>query len=371
MLLSIKEFPESLGGIGPGATQSNALKVFLPITVSEGGVHLRDGPEVLSFENVYHEPRRQRARTNLSVNKQVKYKLLKTEVHKLQDGSSGNDKEVILEKLLTLKVVDVQRLSKMPDFRMILGHLEMMLCAQFEDPYQAVYSPAFRYNSTKYRGVPSKVYDKDKLPHEPGFWLDDINNAATDGAPSDIENSETSRTDVDEDGDDDSGAFGALLKDSKSLNTPYLAIMNAQAEAYLPDILYLYSHLVPQDLINDDQDVDAGSEESGDDAESLSITGALTSARWTWTWTRTSRSSISMGKAHNEAILEKLLSLEVADEPDVAFPKEGETEYCPCVGNRTMEAAQQHIIAWATSALAAVHAYQRISDEFEEGIDAS
>ncbi|PNP82390.1 hypothetical protein FNYG_04099 [Fusarium nygamai] len=47
----------------------------------------------------------------------MKYKLLKTEVHKLQDGSPGNDKEAILEKLLTLEVADVQRLSKMPDFK--------------------------------------------------------------------------------------------------------------------------------------------------------------------------------------------------------------------------------------------------------------
>lgn len=48
---------------------------------------------------------------------------------------------------------------------------------------------------------------------------------------------------------------------------PYLAIMSAQAEAYFPDILHLYSHLFPQDLINYDQDVNAGSEESGEDAE--------------------------------------------------------------------------------------------------------
>ncbi|KAF5644201.1 uncharacterized protein FTJAE_2890 [Fusarium tjaetaba] len=99
----------------------------------------------------------------------MKCKLLKAEVHKLQDGSPGNDKEAILKKLLTLEVADVQRLSKMPDFKMILGHLEMMLCVQSENPYQAVYSPAFRCNSTKYLGVTFKVCDKDKLPHEPGF----------------------------------------------------------------------------------------------------------------------------------------------------------------------------------------------------------
>ncbi|PNP82389.1 hypothetical protein FNYG_04098 [Fusarium nygamai] len=45
--------------------------------------------------------------------------------------------------------------------------------------------------------------------------------------------------------------------------------MNAQAEAYFPDILHLYSHLVPQDLLNDDQEVNAGSEESGGDVESV------------------------------------------------------------------------------------------------------
>ncbi|PNP82388.1 hypothetical protein FNYG_04097 [Fusarium nygamai] len=100
-----------------------------------------------------------------------------------------------------------------------------------------------------------------------------------------------------------------------------------------------------------------------------------------------------MGKAHNEAhnevILEKLLSLEVANVqrlsqmPDFrslckrrmnlvwSSPKEGETEYCPWVGNRTMEAAQQHIIAWATSALKVVHVCQRMRDEFEDGIDSN
>ncbi|KAF4414831.1 hypothetical protein FACUT_13916 [Fusarium acutatum] len=45
--------------------------------------------------------------------------------------------------------------------------------------------------------------------------------------------------------------------------------MNAQAEAYFPDILHLYNHLVPQLPVNDDQDVNAGSEESGDDVESV------------------------------------------------------------------------------------------------------
>ncbi|KAF5719342.1 hypothetical protein FMUND_4723 [Fusarium mundagurra] len=91
----------------------------------------------------------------------------------------------------------------------------------------------------------------------------------------------------------------------------------------------------------------------------------------------------------NEVIPEKLLSLEFTDVrhlsqmPDFRSlckrrmklmwrsPKEGETEYCPCVGNRTMEAAQQHIIAWATSALKAIHACQRMRDMFEDGVDSN
>ncbi|KAG5752101.1 hypothetical protein H9Q70_005279 [Fusarium xylarioides] len=90
-----------------------------------------------------------------------------------------------------------------------------------------------------------------------------------------------------------------------------------------------------------------------------------------------------------EAILEKLLSLEVADVrhlsqmPDFRSlckrlmrlmwrsPKEGETEYCPWVGNRTMEAAQQHIIAWATSALKSVHACQHMRYIFEDRVDSN
>ncbi|RBQ69880.1 hypothetical protein FVER14953_20886 [Fusarium verticillioides] len=47
----------------------------------------------------------------------MKYKLLKAEVYKLQDGSPGNDEEAILKKLLTLEVADVKSLSKMPDFK--------------------------------------------------------------------------------------------------------------------------------------------------------------------------------------------------------------------------------------------------------------
>lgn len=49
MLLLIKEFPESLGDMGSGTTHVNGLKVFPPITVSEGGVHLCDALEVLSL----------------------------------------------------------------------------------------------------------------------------------------------------------------------------------------------------------------------------------------------------------------------------------------------------------------------------------
>ncbi|KAF5598983.1 hypothetical protein FPCIR_2629 [Fusarium pseudocircinatum] len=91
----------------------------------------------------------------------------------------------------------------------------------------------------------------------------------------------------------------------------------------------------------------------------------------------------------NKAILEKLLSLEVTDVrhlsqmPDFRIlcirrmklmwrsPKEGETEYRPCVGNRTMEAAQRHIIAWATLALEAVHACQYMRDVFGDGVDSN
>lgn len=47
----------------------------------------------------------------------MNYRLLRTEVHKLQDGSPGNDIESIREKLLSLEAADVQRLSKMPYFR--------------------------------------------------------------------------------------------------------------------------------------------------------------------------------------------------------------------------------------------------------------
>ncbi|KAF5573350.1 hypothetical protein FPANT_12435 [Fusarium pseudoanthophilum] len=273
----------------------------------------------------------------------MKYKLLKTEVHKLQDGSLGNDKEAILEKLLALKVAD------------------MMLCAQFEDPYQAAYSPAFRCNSTKYLGVTFKVCDKGKLPHEPSFWLDDINNVAMDDAPSDIEVSVTSETEFLQQNDGGSDRLEELGHRWKRFSStvihndvlwgdytrqPCLAIMNAQAEAYFPRILHLYSH-------------------------------------------STSIPSVSMGKAYNEAILEKLLTLDVADVqrlskmPDFgslckrrmnliwSSPKEGEKEYCSCIGNRTMEATQQHIIVWATFALKAVHDCQRMRDMFEDGVDSN
>nr|RBQ92469.1 hypothetical protein FVER53263_01845 [Fusarium verticillioides] len=161
----------------------------------------------------------------------------------------------------------------------------MMLCAQSENPYQVVYSPAFRCNSTKYLGVTFKVCDKDKLPHEPGFWLNDINNVAMDDAPSEIEASETMSTRMmtaildlwhPVEGLEDLGhrwkRFSSTVLHNAVLwgdytQQPYLAIMSAQAEAYYPDILHLYSHLFPQDLINYDQDVNAGSEESGEDAE--------------------------------------------------------------------------------------------------------
>ncbi|KAI7762180.1 hypothetical protein ACKAV7_009411 [Fusarium commune] len=47
----------------------------------------------------------------------MKYNLLETEVHKVQDGSPGHDDETILEKLRSLEVIDVRHLSQMPDFR--------------------------------------------------------------------------------------------------------------------------------------------------------------------------------------------------------------------------------------------------------------
>ncbi|KAF5644200.1 uncharacterized protein FTJAE_2889 [Fusarium tjaetaba] len=102
-----------------------------------------------------------------------------------------------------------------------------------------------------------------------------------DDAPSDIKASETKFL---QQNDGDSDRFEELEHRWKRFSStilhnavlwgdytrqPYLAIMNAQAEAYFPDILHLYSHLVPRDLINDDQDVNAGSEESGEDAESV------------------------------------------------------------------------------------------------------
>ncbi|KAF5611327.1 uncharacterized protein FSUBG_2432 [Fusarium subglutinans] len=91
----------------------------------------------------------------------------------------------------------------------------------------------------------------------------------------------------------------------------------------------------------------------------------------------------------NEAILAKLMSLEVTDVRHLSqmpgfrnlckrrmrlmwtSPKEGETEYCPCVGNRTIEAAQQHILTWAAAAHVAVHACQRMREKFDDGVDSN
>lgn len=126
-----------------------------------------------------------------------------------------------------------------------------------------------------------------------------------DDAQSDIEASETSETSeteflqqkdrdshsdsVDDDDDDDyldlwhpvegfeelehrwklfsSNALRSAVLWDDYIRQPYLEIMNAQAEAYFPEALYLYSHLVPQLPIDDDQDFNASSEESGDDAK--------------------------------------------------------------------------------------------------------
>ncbi|KAF4345681.1 hypothetical protein FBEOM_338 [Fusarium beomiforme] len=58
----------------------------------------------------------------------------------------------------------------------ILEYMEIVLCFQYEDMSSCVYLPAFRNDSAKYLGVSFKVADRGKLPDEPGFWLDDINN---------------------------------------------------------------------------------------------------------------------------------------------------------------------------------------------------
>ncbi|KAF5652233.1 hypothetical protein F25303_3505 [Fusarium sp. NRRL 25303] len=195
----------------------------------------------------------------------MNYRLLKTQVHKLQDGSPGNDTESILEKLLSL---------------------EGRRCPN---------------------SLQNALLQKSLFYMEPGFWLNDINNAAMDDAKSDIEGSETSEISeteflqqndgdsdsdsVDEDYDDDYLYLWHLVEGFEELEhrwklfsstalryavlwgdyirQPYLEIMNAQAEAYFPEALYLYSHLVPQLPIDDNQDLNASSEESGYDAKSV------------------------------------------------------------------------------------------------------
>lgn len=199
----------------------------------------------------------------------MNYRLLKAEVHKLQDGSPGNDTESILEKLLSLEVADVQPLSKMPYCRslcqvrikniqpylepdfLILCHLEMILCAQFEDPSQAVYSPAFRCNSTKCLGVTFIEGSETIEISETEFLQQNDGDSDSDS--------------VGEDYDDDyldlrhpvegfeelehrwklfsSTALRYAVLWGDYIRQPYLEIMNAQAEAYFPEALYLLQPL--------------------------------------------------------------------------------------------------------------------------------
>ncbi|KAI3583746.1 hypothetical protein IWW34DRAFT_802280 [Fusarium oxysporum f. sp. albedinis] len=57
------------------------------------------------------------------------------------------------------------------------SHLEMVLWAEEENLRRTAHSPIFRNNLTKYLGVHSKVVRGPELFfHEPGFWLDEINN---------------------------------------------------------------------------------------------------------------------------------------------------------------------------------------------------
>ncbi|EGU84626.1 hypothetical protein FOXB_04814 [Fusarium oxysporum f. sp. conglutinans Fo5176] len=56
------------------------------------------------------------------------------------------------------------------------SHLEMVLWAEEEDLRRTAHSPIFRNNLTKYLGVHSKVRGPELFFHEPGFWLDEINN---------------------------------------------------------------------------------------------------------------------------------------------------------------------------------------------------
>ncbi|EXA41209.1 hypothetical protein FOVG_09721 [Fusarium oxysporum f. sp. pisi HDV247] len=56
------------------------------------------------------------------------------------------------------------------------SHLEMVLWAEEEDLRRTARSPIFRNNLTKYLGVHSKVRGPGLFFHEPGFWLDEINN---------------------------------------------------------------------------------------------------------------------------------------------------------------------------------------------------
>ncbi|SCO86542.1 uncharacterized protein FRV6_10669 [Fusarium oxysporum] len=69
------------------------------------------------------------------------------------------------------------------------SHLEMVLWAEEEDLRRTAHSPIFRNNLTKYLGVHSKVRGPGLFFHEPGFWLDEINNNNTKILRSKIANS--------------------------------------------------------------------------------------------------------------------------------------------------------------------------------------
>ncbi|KAJ9420947.1 hypothetical protein QL093DRAFT_2100782 [Fusarium oxysporum] len=69
------------------------------------------------------------------------------------------------------------------------SHLEMALWAEEENLRRTAHSLIFRNNLTKYLGVHSKVRGPELFFHEPGFWLDEINNNNTKILRSKIANS--------------------------------------------------------------------------------------------------------------------------------------------------------------------------------------
>ncbi|EXK33889.1 hypothetical protein FOXG_18455 [Fusarium oxysporum f. sp. lycopersici 4287] len=65
----------------------------------------------------------------------------------------------------------------------------MALWAEEENLRRTAHSLIFRNNLTKYLGVHSKVRGPELFFHEPGFWLDEINNNNTKILRSKIANS--------------------------------------------------------------------------------------------------------------------------------------------------------------------------------------